>query len=126
MKVFNVIIMKCENEAHSLKIQESLRGSFSFRYGWYPDPSNVALGDDTSYPFQNFSIMVKADSDASIRSVITPVIGKAKAVIGEMSFQDGNKTSSEPFDFMQFEPPNKDLLGNVIETHEQKGDFKES
>src|SRR6266436_3720837 len=109
-KVFSVIIMKCEDESHSLKIQQLLRGSFPFRYCWYPDPGNVALGDDTTYPFQNFSMMVKADNDASIRNAITPALGKAKAVIGEMSFLSGNKLSSEPFDFMQFEPPNKELL----------------
>ena len=105
MKVFSVIIMKCENPAHSLKIQELLRGSFHFRYNWGPSPEYVPLGDDASYPFQNFSMMVKAESEASLRSVITPVIRKAKAVIGEMSFLSGNKLSSEPFEFMQFEPP---------------------
>jgi hypothetical protein len=103
MKVFTVTVMKCKNESHCLKIQESLRGSFSFRYGY--GPREVVLGDDTTYPFQNFTMMVKADSDASIRSVIAPVLGKAKAVIGEMSFLSGDKLSSEPWEWMRFEPP---------------------
>jgi hypothetical protein len=49
----------------------------------------------------------KADSSASIRTAIDPVIGKAKAAIGEMSFLSDNKMSSEPFDFMHFKPPTR-------------------
>jgi hypothetical protein len=51
--------------------------------------------------------MLKADSSASIRKAIDPVIGKAKAAIGEMSFLSDNKMSSEPFDFMHFKPPTR-------------------
>ena len=50
-------------------------------------------------------MMVKADNIASIRTAIDPVIGNAKAVIGEMSFLSDNKMSTEPFDFMRFKPP---------------------
>ena len=110
MKLFNVIVMKCESEYESLRLQQSLRRSFPFRYGWGPNPSNVALGDDTSYPFQNFSMMVKADSDASVRNAIAPALGTARVIIGEMSFLSGNKLSSEPFEFMQFEPPTNEEL----------------
>ena len=49
-------------------------------------------------------MMIKADSIASIRTAIDPVIGNAKAAIGEMSFLSDNKMSPEPFDFMRFKP----------------------
>ena len=49
--------------------------------------------------------MVKVDGLASIRAAITPALGKAKAMIGEMSFLSDNKVSSEPFEFMRFKPP---------------------
>ena len=52
-------------------------------------------------------MMIKADSIASIRTAIDPVIGNAKAAIGEMSFLSDNKMSSEPFEFMRIKPPTR-------------------
>ena len=89
-KVFLVTVMDCENRSHARKIAGLLR-AFPYReYGTADEPS-VSL-----------SMMVKSDSLDSVRTAITPALGKAKAAIGEMSFVSDNKMSSEPFDFMRF------------------------
>lgn len=82
--------MNCENRSHARKIARVLR-DFPYRdYGTFDEPSI------------SFSIMVKADSRASIQTAISPALGKANATIGEMSFLSDNKMSSEPFAFMRF------------------------
>ena len=92
-KAFLVIVRNCENRSQARKIARSLHAFPHRDYGTVDEPS---IG---------FSMMVKADSIASIRTAIDPIIGNAKAAIGEMSFLSDNKLSSEPFDFMRFKPP---------------------
>ena len=92
-KAFLVLVRNCENRPQARKIARSLRALPYRDYGTGDEPS---IG---------FSMMVKADSIASIRTAIDPVIGNAKAAIGEMSFLSDNKMSTEPFDFMRFKPP---------------------
>jgi hypothetical protein len=92
-KVFLVTVMTCENRSHARKIAGLLRAFPHREYGTADEPS-VSL-----------SMMVKSDSLDSVRTAITPALGKAKAAIGEMSFVSDNKTSSEPFEFMRFKAP---------------------
>jgi hypothetical protein len=91
-KVFLVTVMNCDNRFHARKIAGPLR-AFPYRdYG------------TTDMPSIGFSMMVKADSRASIQTATAPALGKANAAIGEMSFLSDNKWSSEPFAFMRFKP----------------------
>jgi hypothetical protein len=92
-KVFFITVMNCENRSHPRKIARLL---CAFPYRDYGTTDNPSIG---------FSMMVKADSLASVRTGITPALGKAKTAIGEMSFVADNKMSSEPFDFMRFKTP---------------------
>jgi hypothetical protein len=94
-KAFLVIVMNCENRSHARKIAGLLRAFPHREYGTVDEPS-VSL-----------SMMVKSDSLNSVRTAITPALGKAKAAIGEMSFVSDNKTSSEPFEFMRFKAPTR-------------------
>jgi hypothetical protein len=94
-KVFLVTVMNCENRSHARKITGLLRAFPHREYGTADEPS-VSL-----------SMMVKADNLDSVRTAITPALGKAKAAIGEMSFVSDNKTSSEPFEAMRFKPPTR-------------------
>lgn len=91
-KVFRVTAMQCENRSHADKIAELLRTFPHREYGTADKPS---IG---------FSILVKADSLAHIQTAIASALGKAKAIIGESSFMSDNKLSSEPFEWMHFEP----------------------
>jgi hypothetical protein len=79
LKVFLVTIMNCENRSQARKIAGLLRAFPRRDYGTFDAPSI------------SFSMMVKADSLASIRTAMDPALGKAKAVIGEMSFLSDNK-----------------------------------
>lgn len=98
-KVFSVIVMKCEDALHARKLAALLRRSFAHR-------GAPAADDDSS---SGFSLMVTADSAASVRSAISEAVGASRVVIGEMSWlcgEDGQMTS-EPPEFIQFLPPDQ-------------------
>jgi hypothetical protein len=97
-KVFTVIVMECEDAPHARKLAALLRKSFAHR-------AAPAANDDSS---SEFSLMVTADSAASVRSAIFEAVGAARVVIGEMLWlcEDGQMTS-EPPEFMQFSPPDQ-------------------
>jgi hypothetical protein len=92
-KIFTVLVRNCENPAHARKISELLRASFPHT------PERVTT--DIS-----FAVMVKADSIDSIRNVISPVLGKARAVFAfDHAWFENGKTSTEPPPYVRFEPP---------------------
>jgi hypothetical protein len=96
-KVFTVIVLNCENLSHARKIAELLRASFPHR----------SEHTQTDEPI-NLTVMVKADSLDSIRSVVSPALGKARPVFAEYSywFSDEGQTS-EPPAHIQFVPPTR-------------------
>jgi hypothetical protein len=75
-KVFTVIVMNCENPSHGRKIAGLLRASFPHR------PGHTTADE----PSTDFSIMVKADSPASVRTAISSALGKARAAFAEMTW----------------------------------------
>ena len=97
-KVISVIIMNCENPSHARKIAGLLRASFPHRQG------HTAADE----PSTDFSIMVKADSPASIRAAISSALGKARAAFAEMSWLSENgEMSADPPNYIQFAPPRR-------------------
>jgi hypothetical protein len=96
-KVFTVIVLNCENLSHAHKIAELLRASF-------PHRSEHTQSDEPI----NLTVMVKADSLDSIRSVVSPALGKARPVFVESLcwFSEEGQTS-EPPAYIQFVPPTR-------------------
>jgi hypothetical protein len=97
-KVFTVIVMNCENPSHGRKIAGLLRASFPHR------PGHTTADE----PSTDFSIMVKADSPASVRTAISSALGKARAAFAEMSWlSESGEMSAEPPNYIQFAPPRR-------------------
>ena len=94
-KIFTVSVFNCENPSHANKIAKLLRTSFPHRAEHVTDKPRIHL-----------TVIVKAESIDSIRSVISPALGKAHAVLGsEPVWLDSRKLSSEPPPYIRFEPP---------------------
>jgi hypothetical protein len=94
-KVFRVGIMNCKNRSHARKVAELLRGCFPHR--------EFATADE---PSTNFTIMVKADSLASIQTAISSALGKAQPEFAGIYWFSGKELlSPEPPDYLQFAPP---------------------
>ena len=85
-KVFTAVVLNCENRSHAYKIAKLLRTSF-------PHTAEQI----TIKPRTHLSVILKAESIDSIRSVISPALGKANAVFGsDPIWLDDGKLSSEP------------------------------
>lgn len=99
-KVFSVFVLACADLPHAEKIAEQLRASFSHRViRIVPEGSSLA-----------FNAMLKAESPAEIRAAISPALGGATCVCGEMSFLGPSGVLSPvPPDFMHFVPPVKKI-----------------
>jgi hypothetical protein len=97
-KVFCVIVMNCKNEPHARKIADLLHASFPHRA--YATAGGPSIG---------FTIMVEADSLASIQTVISPALGKAQAAFASdwVWLSEKGEMSVEPPAHAQFAPPTR-------------------
>jgi hypothetical protein len=88
-KIFTVIVLDCENPSHARKIAELLRAAFPHRQ------------EHVTTDKPGLTIKVKADSEDSIRKVISPALRKARPVFEE--------SLSKPPAYMRFKPPKRSL-----------------
>ena len=95
-KTFTVAVRNCDVAQHARKIMDLLRAAFPHRQ------EHIATDK------HGLIIKVQADSEDSIREVISSALGKARAAFAEMSWlSESGEMSAEPPNYIQFAPPRR-------------------